>query len=121
MPPSRLPASRLPLHPHVFLILASVSDGPLHGYRLRQALIDRSDGTVRLDPGSLYRLVARLLDDGLIEEAAAPRGANSTDQRRRYYGLSKLGRQVLMAETARLEELVASVRAGRTPKKPRHA
>lgn len=111
MPPTPQSTSKLPLHPHVLLILASLGETPLHGYRLRQAIAERSDDTVRLDPGSLYRLIARLLDDGLLEERAAPRGADRDDERRRYYGLTKRGREVLLAETARLEDLVAMVRA----------
>jgi len=121
VPPTRQPAFRLPLHPHVLLILASLGETPLHGYRLRQALVEQSDGTVRLDPGSLYRLIARLLDDGLLEERSAPRGADRDDERRRYYGLTKLGREVLLAETTRLEDLVATVRATKALDKPRHA
>jgi DNA-binding PadR family transcriptional regulator len=56
-----------------------------------------------LEIGSLYRLLGRLLDEGLIEEADG-------DGRRRYYQLSRLGRRVLKAEAERLASLVDLVR-----------
>ena len=62
-----------------------------------------SGGEVRLEIGSLYRLLGRLLDEGLIEEADG-------DGRRRYYQLSRLGRRVLKAEAERLASLVDLVR-----------
>jgi DNA-binding PadR family transcriptional regulator len=119
MPPTPRPLSRLPLPPSVFLILLSLADGDAHGYQIRKDVIDRSDGAVRLDPGSLYRLIGRLLADGLIADVA---GAPKTDEdaRRRYYRLTPEGRRVLMRETDRLADLVAQVRA-RGARRPRKA
>jgi DNA-binding PadR family transcriptional regulator len=113
MPPTPQPLSRLPLSPTVFLILLSLAEGDAHGYQIRKHVIARSDGAVRLDPGSLYRLIGRLLDDGLITEVARPGGADE-DARRRYYRLTPEGRRVLLRETDRLADLVAQVRARRT-------
>ncbi len=62
-----------------------------------------SSGEVRLEIGSLYRLLGRLLDEGLIEDADG-------DERRRYYQLSRKGRRVLKAEAERLANLVDLVR-----------
>jgi DNA-binding PadR family transcriptional regulator len=58
-----------------------------------------SKGDVRLEIGSLYRLLARMLENGLIEEADG-------DERRRYYRISRVGRRVLKAEAERLVGLV---------------
>ncbi len=58
-----------------------------------------SKGDVRLEIGSLYRLLARMLENGLIEEADG-------DERRRYYRISRMGRRVLKAEAERLAGLV---------------
>ena len=109
MPPVPQSLSRLPLPPSVFLILLSLADGELHGYQIRKDVIARSDGAVRLDPGSLYRLIGRLLDDGLIDEVT--RTGGDDDERRRYYRLTPEGRRMLMRETDRLADLVAQVRA----------
>ena len=63
-----------------------------------------SGGEVRLEIGSLYRLLGRLLNDGLLEMGAG-------DGRRQYYSLSRLGRKVLKADAQRLAGLVDLVRA----------
>lgn len=118
MPPTRQPSDKLPLHPNVFLILLALADQDAHGYRLRQAVIEKSRGAVVLDPGSLYRLLARMFSDGLVAECGTRSGAEE-DERRRCYTLTKLGRTVLAAETERMAQLVASVRA--LARRPRHA
>jgi DNA-binding PadR family transcriptional regulator len=63
-------------------------------------------GSVRLEIGSLYRLLGRLLEEGLIEDADG-------DERRRYYRISRLGRRVLKAEAERIAGLADLVRARR--------
>ena len=120
MPPTRQSLARLPLPQTVFLILATLADGQAHGYRLRAELIARSHGTVRLDPGSLYRLISRLLDEGLITEASGDPTADE-DGRRRYYRLSPDGRRILLAETQRLSDLVATVQAAVGRRRTRHS
>jgi DNA-binding PadR family transcriptional regulator len=65
-----------------------------------------SGGGVRLEIGSLYRLLGRLLDAGLIEDAEG-------DERRRYYRITRLGRRVLKTEAGRLAGLVDLIRARR--------
>ena len=92
------------LKPADFHILMALSQGPRHGYALMKEVERESQGGVRLEIGSLYRLLARLLDGGLIEEA-------DEDERRRYYRLSRLGLRVLKAEAARLAGLVELSRA----------
>jgi DNA-binding PadR family transcriptional regulator len=109
MPPSRQSLARLPLPPNVYLILLSLSHGELHGYQLRKDVAARSDGAVRLDPGSLYRLIGRLLDDGLIAELTSA----GPDDRRRYYRLTAQGGRVLQSETDRLANLVEQARGRR--------
>jgi DNA-binding PadR family transcriptional regulator len=87
------------LKPADFHILMALTQGPRHGYGLMKEVERESHGGVRLEIGSLYRLLARLLDSGLIEEA-------DEDERRRYYRLSRLGHRVLKAEAERLAGLV---------------
>ena len=111
MPPTRQPSYKLPLQPTIFLILLALADGDMHGYRLRRAVIEKSQGTVTLDPGSLYRLIAKLFEDGLVADSSAPPDPRDDDERRRYYTLTKRGRSVLAAETERMAQLVAASRA----------
>lgn len=115
MPPTRQPLTALPLPPAVYLILLALGDGEAHGYRIRSAVIERSDGLVALDPGSLYRYIARLVDDGMIAESAT-RTRPGDDERRRYYRLTPLGRRLLAAETDRMASLVSVARARKRPK-----
>jgi len=114
--PAKLPVADSPLKPHVFLILLALADGPAHGYRIKQTVEER--GGVRLDPGSLYRLIARLLDEELIAGHSPDPDA---DPRRRPYALTGRGRATLLAETDRLADLVGAVRRSKLLRRPRHA
>jgi DNA-binding PadR family transcriptional regulator len=96
----------LPLNPRVFAILAVLLEVPSHGYRIKQEVEARSAGAVKLDPGSLYRTIAKLLDDGVVEERPAPVAELDVDPRRRYYGVTALGRELAAAEAARLRALL---------------
>ena len=92
------------LKPADFHVLLALADGPLHGYGIMKEVERESGGEVRLEIGSLYRLLGRLLDDGLLEEGDG-------DERRRYYRISRLGRRLLKAEAERLAGLVDLIRA----------
>lgn len=85
-------------------ILLSLGDGPAHGYAIGKEIEERTGG--RLDPatGSLYQVLKRLTDDGLIKPAPAP--PSESDARRRYFALSAAGRQTAAAEIRRLEDIV---------------
>lgn len=102
----------LPLRPELLFILLVLKKGAAHGYGLIEAVASESRGEVRILTGSLYRFLGQLLDGGLIDEVAAPRG-DDVDERRRYYGVTRLGRRVADAEIARLERLVGLVGSGR--------
>lgn len=109
MTPTVDPNELLPLTPVAFEILLSLSKEDRHGYAIMQAVEDRTAGATSLHAGSLYRALARLVDTGLIQEMDPP--AEETDERRRYYRLTKLGRQVAAAEANRLESQVGAARA----------
>jgi DNA-binding PadR family transcriptional regulator len=95
-----------PLKSADFHILLTLADGPRHGYGIMKEAERESGGGIRLEIGSLYRLLGRLLAEGLIEDADG-------DERRRYYRISRLGRRVLKTEAERLAGLVDLVRARR--------
>jgi DNA-binding PadR family transcriptional regulator len=92
-----------------FHILLAVSERERHGYAIMQDVAARTDGNVRLGPGTLYGSIKRLLADGLIEERDArdPDG----DVRRRYYKITRQGRKVAIEESARLSALLRHARA----------
>ena len=108
MPRITRPESFLPLTPVVFDILVTLATADQHGYAILIELRERTGDTVR--PGSLYRALNRLLEDSLIEQVESS-ARSGTDERRRCYRLTTLGRRVAEAETARLETQVRSARA----------
>src|ERR1044071_970275 len=112
------PESFLPLHRDTFHILVSLADRDRHGYSVLQDVAERTGGTLRFSPSSLYTSIRRLLEQTLIEELAERPDPEHDDERRRYYRLTALGRQVAMAEARRLERLLADARAtGLLPKR----
>ncbi len=102
------PRAFLPLRPVEFLVLLSLAEEDQHGYGLTQAIADRTDGALHLEPGNLYKVLKRLVADGLIEAADRRTVAEFENERRRYYRLTKLGARVAALEAERLETLLAS-------------
>ena len=100
----------LPLTAVVFEIMLALGAGERHGYEIMQDVERRTDGRIVLHPGTLYRALGRLLDQGLIEELDERPAAGRDDERRRYYRLSALGRAVARAEVERLAEQLAAAR-----------
>jgi DNA-binding PadR family transcriptional regulator len=107
-----LPRDFQPLPPHDLQVLLALADGPRHAYGLAQDGENLRDGSVRLELGSLYRVLARLTASGLIADDARE-AAEGPDARRRYYRLTTLGRRVAEAETARLQAVVRLARRRR--------
>jgi DNA-binding PadR family transcriptional regulator len=102
------PEELLPLQPAVFHILLALADRDRHGYAILQDIAARTGGRIRMSPGTLYGSIKRMLDQGLIEEFE---DLNTSDERRRYYRISRFGRRVAIAEAARFESLLAQGRA----------
>jgi DNA-binding PadR family transcriptional regulator len=100
----------LPLTAIVFEILLALAAGERHGYEIMQDVERRTDGRIVLHPGTLYRALGRLLEQGLIEELDARPAAGRDDERRRYYRLSSIGRTVARAEVERLAGQVSAAR-----------
>jgi DNA-binding PadR family transcriptional regulator len=106
----------LPLKPDAFYILLVLLDSERHGYAIMQEAAARSGGSVQLRAGVLYRMLRRLLDDGLVSESDRRPAADADDERRRYYRVTGLGRRVMAAEADRMAALVRAANAalGRT-------
>jgi len=105
--------SFLPLTAVVFEILLALAGGDLHGYDIMREVESRSGGSVVLHAGTLYRALARLLSARLVEELDERPGPDEDDERRRYYRLTKLGREVAMAEARRMASQVQAARSRR--------
>jgi DNA-binding PadR family transcriptional regulator len=98
------------LTPIEFEILLSLAGGARHGYAIIQDIAERSDGTLTVRPGTLYRAIARLLDTRIIAEVDGDRRG---DERRRYYAITAEGRTLADIEARRLERQVVTARARR--------
>jgi DNA-binding PadR family transcriptional regulator len=103
----------LPLHSNWFHILLSLVGCEQHGYGIMQEVLERTDGTVRLWPATLYGSLKRLISAGLIEESEERPDPELDDARRRYYKLTRLGRRVLELECERVEEMVRAAKKKR--------
>jgi DNA-binding PadR family transcriptional regulator len=93
------------LKPADFHILLALAGGPLHGYGILKHVESDTAGAVTLEIGSLYRLLARLVAEGLIDHM------DSGDERRRDYRITPAGRRALKSEAARLASVVTLMRA----------
>ena len=108
--PFRPVDSLLPLTPIAFEILMALLDEDRHGYAVLQHVEERAGSALPLRTGTLYRALARLMDDGLIEQVAG----DTSDPRRRYYRITPLGREtghdVLVGRPALFADLPDAVR-----------
>src|SRR5215510_5979924 len=99
--PFRSTDATLPLTPISFEILLALLDGDRHGYAILQAVSARVARFLPLRTGTIYRALARLLEQGLIDTTSGPA---ETDERRRYYRITTAGRRVAKAEAERLAD-----------------
>ena len=113
--------SFLPLTPAMFHILLALADGEKHGYAILKEVARRTEDKVRLSAGTLYGNLARLESAGLIAESSRRPDVVLDDERRRYYLLTELGREVAVAEVERMEEALAQARAKKLFRKPKLA
>jgi DNA-binding PadR family transcriptional regulator len=104
------PAHFPPLTHVAYHVLLSLARSPSHGYGIIKDVEEHTEGRVVLEAGTLYAAIKRFRDECLIVEVPTPAG---TDARRRCYGLTAMGREVVRVESERLAELVALARTSR--------
>lgn len=94
--------------------LLALADGALHGYAVAERIADESGGAQRPRAGSLYRVIARLLSEGLLTESDAAGDEPHPGLARRYYALTPAGRRALAEEASRLKRaaMLAEKRLG---------
>ncbi len=103
--------SLLPLMPAEFQILLALADQDRHGYGIMAEVKERTGGNVVLGPGTLYGTIKRLLKMELLAEGTAQPDPALSAERRKYYRLTELGRELATAEARRLADLVGDARA----------
>ena len=98
-----------PLDFHVLLVLAGED---LYGYAIMKRVEEDSAGAVRVEIGTLYRVLSRLMDMGLIAEADPPPGAPASHRGlpRKYYAITSTGAALVREEARRLERVVRLAR-----------
>jgi DNA-binding PadR family transcriptional regulator len=102
--------AELPLPPATFHILLALTGEERHGYAIIQDVEARTGGELRMSAGTLYRSVARMVEQGFITEVEKRR-TRTDDERRRYYRITPFGTAVARAEMRRLTQLVRLARA----------
>src|SRR5215471_108448 len=100
------PSTFLPLHTNWFHILLCLDGNEQHGYGIMQEVLERTKGSVRIWPATLYGSLERLIAGGLSAESEERPAPESDDARRRYYRLTRLGRGVLDLECERLRDML---------------
>jgi PadR family transcriptional regulator, regulatory protein PadR len=111
--PSDRSASGLPPGTLEMLILRTLTVGSLHGYAIAQHIAKLSDGVFRVEQGSLYPALERVLNKGwaTVRWAETP-----TKRQARYYSITPSGRKQLkakMVEYERTSTAIARVMAAR--------
>jgi PadR family transcriptional regulator, regulatory protein PadR len=88
------------------LILRTLRWGPTHGHGIAKSIERSSEDALRVEHGSLYPALQRLLQEGWI---TAEWGVSKNNQRAKYYRLTAAGRRKLVAETSHWERFVRAV------------
>jgi transcriptional regulator len=94
------------------LVLQTLRWGPTHGHGIAKSIERMSDDALRVDHGSLYPALQRLLQEKWI---TAEWGLSENKQRAKYYRLTPAGRRKLIAETSRWERFVKAITGVLTP------
>jgi PadR family transcriptional regulator, regulatory protein PadR len=88
-------------------VLLALSSGPMHGYAIKDAVAEDSGGTQAPLAGTLYRVIARLMTEGLVRETPGAGGVVHPGHARRYYALTAAGRKALADQAQQLKEAAA--------------
>lgn len=104
------PEALVPLAPHVFEILLSLSDGDRHGYVIIKDIEARSRGQIRLSTSTLYAAIRRLLTQGLVADVGDRPADVSGGPPRRYYRITDYGRDVARLEAERAQRVAREAR-----------
>lgn len=90
-----------------FLILLALADQPRHGLGIVEEVEARTDGTVRLGPGTLYTMLKRLAQADHVKQTTRAPDPSDDDPRRRYYRITPRGQAALRSEAEHMRQLVS--------------
>lgn len=99
------------LKPQWFHILLALSRDDLHGSGIVRAVLEQTNGELRLWPATLYGSLEALAEGGLIRELHPDERPKGASERRRYYGITPSGRTALAFEADRMSDLARAARA----------
>jgi transcriptional regulator len=85
------------------MVLKLLMRGPLHGYGLAQQIKQGSDDLLRVEEGSLYPAMQRMLKEKWLE---AEWGVSATNRKVRIYRITALGKKKLAREVSNFEEMI---------------
>jgi transcriptional regulator len=88
------------------MVLQLLKQEPMHGYALVQLIQQASRNLLRVEEGSLYPALQRLLKDGLV---TAEWGVSSTNRRVRIYRLTRAGAKHLTNEISSFEQMLRGI------------
>ncbi len=88
------------------MILATLNQGPMHGYAIAQRIRDWSKGDVEVEDGSLYPALNRMLHKGWLK---AEWGLTDNKRRARFYRLTPAGRKQLEAESTAFNKMIRAI------------
>ncbi len=94
----------------LYFILLALAEEDRHGLAIAREVEALSDGRVHLWPATLYGSLDELADRGWIEELDEDRPADESEKKR-FYRLTRAGRQALSAETDVMADIVRTARA----------
>jgi PadR family transcriptional regulator PadR len=88
------------------LILKTLTRGPMHGYRIAQSIGEGSREVLRVEEGSLYPALHRLLMKGWV---TAEWAQSEHNRRARFYKLTSAGRKQLSAEVSEFRRVMGAI------------
>ncbi len=91
---------------YLLILKALARSGELHGYEIARWIEQVSDDVLRVEEGSLYPALQRMLIKGWV---TAKWGVTAGNRRARYYRLTGLGRKQLELEVSQFERVVAAI------------
>ena len=103
-----MPKNEMPSGALVLLILRVLRSGPLHGYGIAQRIHALSSDALRVEEGSLYPALQKILLKGWVTAAW---GVSETNRKVRFYELTRAGMKQLEAEVSDYERQTRAIRA----------
>ena len=88
------------------LVLRTLQWGPQHGHGIGQAIRAQSDDLLKVETGSLYPALHRLVKRGWLK---AEWGISEANQRAKFYRLTAAGKAQLLRERDRWSQLVTAI------------